>query len=555
MAAKRHAAPSRSVCSAHAVHDPMNVLILGTPEHEGRMCGRAFELLGVAPSYLLDGLPHELETRPRPRPDVVLVSREWSRGVRVAVARARRKGIPVVYLMDGVIEWSYIWNNQSFVRPEGTVLQPLLADHLCVVGRHQARILASLGLGGRTHLVGLPRLDDVDRRRIVDPDSPRSVVITTARTPAHNVEQKVMVRRALRDLHQWFAAHPAVQPVWRIAPELAIEIGVETSPDVSLVEVLQTAAGLISFPSTTVLEGMLMGVPTAQIDYRAVPQYVESGWQIRAADHIHGVIQELLHPRPERLAYQAACLNDELERGAASERLAAVIRQVVHEGSTDRAVVSETDEGRFALDYRQVHSELSAFAVSPMSVLQYELDATSSLLDLATPDLVRLRSELAQIQEEAVGLRERLAAAERERDQRERALAEAGAASLAMQRDHDDYKRRVYLERLKPMLAEMKRDRVRRVTVYGAGDVGRALVDACRSARIRVDRIVDRNPALWGRTIESVPVMPLEACASDTRPVIAVGSLAFVDEIRSTVHTTLGHRSKIRIFSPEPWRL
>jgi hypothetical protein len=354
----------------------LRILVIGTPAHEGRMAGRAFELLGVEPQYVDPGRP-VIPTDPRP--DVVIVSREWNLDLRRAVAAAHEAGIPTVYLMDGVLEWSYLWENWSYAQPEGTVLQPLLAGHLCVIGRHPARLLAALGLAERIHVVGLPRLDGLPRERTVRTGGPKRIIVATARTYGHNVAHRIQVRAALRDLRAWFEDRPEITPIWRIEAALANEIGVTPTSDGPLVSDLHLADAVFSFTSTLLLESMLLGIPTAQIDYRPVPQYVQTAWEIRSRDQIEQVVQEILSPPPERMAFQEFCLRDELEPGDAAARLAEVLRTVAEAGIAKPPAVQREDFG--VLDYRQVHSHLTAFSLSPISRVQYELDALEKLRD------------------------------------------------------------------------------------------------------------------------------------------------------------------------------
>ena len=357
-----------------AERENLNVVVLGTPEHEGRMCGRAFDILAVSPRYIDPAYPHIPST---PTPNVVLLSREWNADLRHAAIQARRAGIPVICIMDGVIEWAYMWENWGYIKPEGTLLQPLIASHLCVIGRHPARVLAALGLAENIHIVGMPRLDGLKRRRVIDRDLPLQIVIATAKTFGHNTAHKVYVRAALRDLKSWFDGHAGIVPVWRISEELAEELGVVASTGGTIEDALETASGVISFTSTVLLEAMRIGVPTAQIDYRAVPQYVQTAWEIRNPEQIESVVQELLYPPAEKLAYQDICLNDELEPGDASERLAEVIRSSAE--STNQQETESPSPVHGPVDFRQVNSHLSAFSVAPLSRLQYELDATYKL--------------------------------------------------------------------------------------------------------------------------------------------------------------------------------
>lgn len=382
------------------------IVILDSP-------ARALEIFGRAPALLGREVIHA-ESRDADAvlaldPAVVLLSSEWTHEWRLIAAAVRAEGVAVVYVMDGVLEWSYLWNNLSFIRPHGTMLQPLIASDLCVIGRHPARILSSMGLADRIHVVGLPRFDSMSRLRVITQGKRHRLLVATARTAGHDVEQQILTRRALRDLRTWLDTQPQIEPVWRIAADLAEDIGVVADIGGSLSDVIATCSALVSFTSTCLLEGMHKGVPVAQIDYRAAPLYVATAWEIRCADHIPSVVQELLYPPPQKLAWQDACHADELEAGDATAELVTVLRSVI-ERSREPAVVEpavpaqpERSAGR--LDYRQVHSELSAFAIGSLPVLQYELSAAHQLLR-------HTRHEKGFLQRDALELVEAFSAAD-----------------------------------------------------------------------------------------------------------------------------------------------
>jgi SAM-dependent methyltransferase len=355
------------------------LLVLDEPARHFELFGRALDLLGAEKLALpTDFTPEAVVAL---APDAVLLSREWTPEWRLTAAACRAASIPVIYVMDGVIEWSYLWNNLSHIRPGGTFLQPLIADHLCVIGRHPARILASLGLASRLHVIGLPRLDGYDRSRHLVSGAKPTVLVATARTAGHDPEQQIMARRALTDLKAFFDGTPGIKPIWRIAADLAEDIGVTADITGSFADVVARVHGVITLPSTCVLEAMLKGVPVAQLDYRPAPAYVATAWDIRAADHIPAVVQELLYPPPQKLAWQDACLADELELGDASARLAEIVTTSIRErgqASAADSIASAAGNGR--LDFHQVHSELSTFAAAHSTTLAYELDATHRLL-------------------------------------------------------------------------------------------------------------------------------------------------------------------------------
>ncbi|MBI5690475.1 MAG: hypothetical protein HZC55_10300 [Verrucomicrobia bacterium] len=338
------------------------------------------------------------------QPSALLLTSEWTFENRLAAAAARKRDIPVIYVIDGAIEWSYLWTNLSWIRPWGTNLQPMIASDLCVLGRHQARILASLGLGTRVHVVGLPRLDPISSERILQRGAIPRIVIATSRMSGHNVEHQVMTLRALRDLRSWFAGRSDVEAVWRIPADMAEDIGVREDVAGSVSDVLARADGLISFTSTCLLEAMHKGVPAAQIEYRSVPLYVDTAWEIRCAEHIAPVVHELLYPPSSRLALQDACFADELEVGDATGRLAGVIREAIanpHPYASDSG--AQPVRARGQLDYRQIYSELSAFAMSDTAVLQYELSAAHGYLQRLKGEKGLLQRECAEVLEAVTG--------------------------------------------------------------------------------------------------------------------------------------------------------
>ena len=72
---------------------------------------------------------------------------------------------------------------------------------------------------------------------------------------------------------------------------------------------------------------------------------------------------------------------------------------------------------------------------------------------------------------------------------------------------------------------------VRQCVVWGAGESGAALVNACRMEGIEVHVVTDSNPALWGSAVEGVPVVSPEEARLQGTNVYAIGSLAFASDI------------------------
>lgn len=349
----------------------MRILVLNSEEDARRIYGSALLDDGLTVEYRGEAFPSPESVLDSTRPDLVLLSLEWLPHHRLVSAEAARRNIPTLYVMDGVLEWSYVWNNQSYVSPSGTMVQPLIAGHIAAIGRHPARVLASLGLRDKTHVVGLPRLDHFPRTRTIRPHEAPTILIACAKTPSHNLEHEANVIRALSDLKA-ATEEIGLRAAWRIPDVLAREIDVESS-NASLVESLNQVDALVTFPSTLALEGMLAGLPTAIVEYRPVPLYLDSAWQIRAREHIYPVLNELLYPPAEKKAYQNYCLGEELEIGEAGTRLRSLIHAVAQRDLATGAATAAPTHG--ALDFKLVHSQISSFSASPTTAIQYEIEA------------------------------------------------------------------------------------------------------------------------------------------------------------------------------------
>lgn len=349
----------------------MKILALNSREDADRIYGEALSQSDFIVEYLSTDLSCPESILDSATPDIVILSLEWLPQHRIISAAARSRHIPTLYVMDGVLEWSYVWNNQSYIAPSGTMAQPLIASHIAVIGRHPARVLASMGLRERIRVIGIPRLDHSLKNRVTRVRQAPALVIACARTPSHNLEHEANVSRALSDL-KTISEEIGVKPIWRIPANLAKKLQVEPTND-PLHVTLSDADALIAFPSTIALEGMLAGLPTALIEYRPIPLYIDSAWQIRAKEHIYPVLNELLYPPPEKMAYQEYCLGEELEEGEATKRLSQLVREIVRDGIANE--VGEIPKPYGPLDFKLVHSQISSFSASPNAILQYEVDA------------------------------------------------------------------------------------------------------------------------------------------------------------------------------------
>lgn len=263
-----------------------------------------------------------------------------------ALRCAAERGIPVLVLADGVLEYRNAWRNPTQV--PGNLFQPVLGHKLACIGASQCRHVESWGNPGVCELVGLPWLDG----RLGVTARPRSqaefhVLVASARTPFYDEEQRRSVLRQFAALREGLDGFARTSPVplrvtWRLMAGLDRDLGLGAADVDSdrrpLLDVLQGVDAVISSPSTVVLESMVLGLPVAQLDFSGAPQYVQSAWTIASERHVLPVLTELGDPPPEKLAFQLVALHDALEcETPAAPRLARLADEMCRIGDRCRA--------------------------------------------------------------------------------------------------------------------------------------------------------------------------------------------------------------------------
>lgn len=372
--------------------------ILVVDGHRGR--GRIFaeqlsplldaEWLSITPPALLRG--------PREPVDLVVLEAETTPEHGGAIPELRRRAIPSLYVLDGILEWRHTWEIGDLfagqpVRPK---YQPILSDKAACIGRSQARLLESLGNIGKCEVTGLLRLDSLlaSRPRRREAGEPYRMLVATARTPGFASEQVERTTESLLDLKRWFEAHSAVEgvriePVWRLTGELDRAIGVEnTLGDLGLAEQLGSIDAVITTPSTVMLEGMLFGLPVALLDYHNRPHYVPAAWAITAPGHLDEVLPQLVHRDPARMLYQDTVLHDALEcRSPAAPRFAALMQGMIESGRECRRqgkplalptrILTDPQDGHHLpeerFDLRTLHPDHPVFGEMDLVELQAEV--------------------------------------------------------------------------------------------------------------------------------------------------------------------------------------
>jgi len=263
------------------------------------------------------------------------------------IRRAVEQRIPTLVLADGILEYRNVFEHPDLV--PGAIFQPVLGHKIACLGRSQARFLESWGNTGKCEIVGAPRFDRYHglRRRTRSADEPFRVLVMTAVTPYFTEAQHDVVREALLSLKRFHEANPRhggleLQPIWRLTQGLADEIGVASSVNdlsgLELAEVLQQVDAVITTPSTAMLEGMLLGLPVAALDFFNVPLYVQPAWRLTAETHIPTVMVELIQPPAPKMLFQETTLHDALEcTTPAAPRMVELVETMIELGVRARS--------------------------------------------------------------------------------------------------------------------------------------------------------------------------------------------------------------------------
>ncbi|MED4730248.1 HAD hydrolase-like protein [Aneurinibacillus migulanus] len=92
-----------------------------------------------------------------------------------------------------------------------------------------------------------------------------------------------------------------------------------------------------------------------------------------------------------------------------------------------------------------------------------------------------------------------------------------------------------YLAIMNDMVSEIKQKGFLDIIVYGAGEVGSAMMKISNIHHVNVQGIVDRKQSLWGSIIDGVEIISLDEAIAKGIHVYAVASLAFAKEIEKDI--------------------
>jgi hypothetical protein len=402
--------------------------------------------------------PDDVLQRAKPGDLAIFFSEHFDR-FRECCRQLKQRGCATLYAIDGILEWRNSWDNHADEPACPWTMRPVLAHKVACIGPAQRRILDAWGNEKKTEIVGLTRLDEIARQRFSWPEGAMTVdhscsppgrtedeqwrvLVATAKCPGFTPEQLGHVRQALAELKTWFDQHPVINarrvvPVWRLTAGLDHELGVKNKlADLSGVEMqklLSQVDALVTTPSTTMLEGMLAGLPVALFEFNLCPIYVPAAWHMHAAHQIDPVLRELQSKPPAKMLWQEMLLRDQLAMSgkthndadapdslpqtrcheSATDRMCALIQQMLEIADqqtasqrpltfparmlSDGHLESNLPEESFSLS--QLYASHDSFKKSDIIELQSELAHARREIEHRQRLLNQAKSELAQAHE------------------------------------------------------------------------------------------------------------------------------------------------------------
>lgn len=261
--------------------------------------------------------------------------------IQSTIPQLRERGIWTVQLQDGIVEWRHTYLNARSPAACGR-FRPILYDDLIVFGPLWQRTIESLDPVNRDrcHPIGCPRWDPLSTiRHRPNGTSTHRLLVASARTHAFDSRQSTLVRQAFADVAEYLANRKGVETQWRVAPELALELGVPQVDidSASLPAALSGVDTIITTHSTLMLEAMAMGIPVVLLDYFPYPNFMRAAWEIHSSQSLPDVIESAIARQSEVFQWQQALFSDAVVNlGSASKRVATFL----HKGCEHRAYLS-----------------------------------------------------------------------------------------------------------------------------------------------------------------------------------------------------------------------
>ncbi|MCM2370256.1 hypothetical protein [Aporhodopirellula aestuarii] len=280
--------------------------------------------------------PEEVASEAQPGDLAIFFSEHFER-FRTAIGKLKTRNVATLYAIDGILEWRNAWENRADEPACPWTMRPVLCHKVACIGASQARNLSEWGNADKVEIVGIPRFDHLSRPAVLGDrsDEPFRLLVMTAKWPGFTPQQRSQITQSLIELREWVhvtkkIGERPIELIWRLTGGLEQVVGVDNelqdTTGEDLATALRRADATITTPSTAQLESMLLGKPTAILDYTNSPLYVGAAWRVTSRGQFTDTVPQLCDPPPERMHFQDCVLADALQREvSATDRMLLLI--------------------------------------------------------------------------------------------------------------------------------------------------------------------------------------------------------------------------------------
>lgn len=275
------------------------------------------------------------------QPDLVITFDEHYCELALCVIHAKRKGIPMLLIRDGILETRFL-DFESNEITKRNIRSTFISDKIACLGENDKKIIESWGNEGKCEAVGSGRIDriisnyPIKKKPGASPQK-RSLLIVSAKRPYFNEKERDITLKAFSDLKNTLAAYKDVLNVrWRVTSEIARKLslkgkGFKETTGKELHFLLSQSDLVITTPSTSMLEAMLFGMPVAVIDYHNLEQLYKASWVIRQTGEIKPTLDQMISGDEDKLKSQWGYLNEQLNIEPTSQtRLHTLIKRMMN---------------------------------------------------------------------------------------------------------------------------------------------------------------------------------------------------------------------------------
>lgn len=222
---------------------------------------------------------------------------------------ARKNNIPVVFFMDGVLQWENMTKNPALKKNGLKQFFSKYHDFVFVVSKGEKEFLDAIGFVAEQYIP--KRVCDMSStNQHQDILSGKDFLLTTASTPCFDSHERdnliKLIRLTAEELNKQGATWDCRlydEEILRIVREVEPEVSNITSP--AFEDLVSNYEALITTPSSIAVPFFIEEKPVVFFDYRDGPILFQSGWRIGCEFNIERTVKSILvSPEKERITFQ-----------------------------------------------------------------------------------------------------------------------------------------------------------------------------------------------------------------------------------------------------------